>query len=118
MFFINTAEDNLEKGKSNVESLCPLCFGLVGALQSYFTKGSYYLCKNKSWKINVFGLFNVTLKHEVEIASNRKSWRYGEDRFRFCTYYTSRLEIVGRWKIREWAFKAFEAWKVLYFLVS
>ena len=73
-----TAGDKPEEGGDDVKSSRPLCPGLHTCYNGRYKESRYREVEPISKNRSQFGLFSATREHEVGIASNRGSARYGE----------------------------------------
>ncbi len=73
-----TAGDKPEEGWDDVKSSRPLCPGLHTCYNGRYSEQRCREVKQISKNRSQFGLESATRLHEVGIASNRRSARYGE----------------------------------------
>ncbi len=84
-----TAGDKPEEGWDDVKSSRPLCPGLHTCYNGRYNEQQNREVKQISKNRSQFGLQSATRLHEVGIASNRRSARYGEYVPGPCTHRSS-----------------------------
>ena len=78
-------------------------YGLATRATMGMTKGGNMATLSKPKKFPEFGLFSATREHEVGIASNRRSARYGEFVSKPCTHRPSHSENFHALKQKKFA---------------